>query len=270
MTGPAGGPYLVTFIGALKGTSQKITATPTGGSGTVTITEAPGAIGLPKTLVNNSGGIGVATPFTVYGSFTCSPVGYPDQAVQDLATTHLLTREEARVEQAFWTGDLGNIPSLADAATTDLTPVGGATDLNFGLAMLEEWIVYTYGSLGVIHMPRGAALIGLGAYLLDITGGRLTTRLGTPVAAGGGYPGTSPAGVATNGEEIWLYATPAVFGYRSEVFTSGPQLDRGTNTLTAVAERSYVLGFDPCGVAAILVGGVPHVVVDVGIDGGNP
>jgi hypothetical protein len=258
VTGGAGGPYLVTFTGSLADTAVLLTATPTGGSGTMTVSSGPGGLGLPKTLTSNAGTVGVASPFTIYGHFTCSPVGYPDNRAQDLATAHLLSREEARAEQAFWTGDLGNLPSLQDAATTDVTPTPGtAVSLATGLGLLENKIATTYGSLGVIHMTRGAAEIGLGAYLLDISGGRLMTRIGTPVAAGAGYPGTSPTGTTPAAGATWLYASPAVFGYRSEVFTSSSQhgdlFDRAQNNLYAIAERTYVLGFDPCGVAAVLV-----------------
>jgi hypothetical protein len=161
---------------------------------------------------------------------------------------------------------------LQDSATTDVTPTPGtATDLSTGIGLLENWIASQYGSLGVIHMTRGAALVGLGAYVLDVTGGRLMTRLGTPVAAGAGYPGTSPTGATPAAGTSWLFASPAVFGYRSEVFTSSSQhgdlFDRAKNNLYAVAERTYTLGFDPCGVAAVLVGGVPQ---GGPIDGGTP
>jgi hypothetical protein len=52
----------------------------------------------------------------------------------------------------------------------------------------------------------------------------------------------------------WAYASPALAGYRSEVFdssaTPGDLMDRQTNVLYAIAERSYILGYDPCGVGA--------------------
>src|SRR5687768_704660 len=66
--------------------------------------------GLPKNLNLGGGDLGEATPFTVYGSYTCNPIGAPGmQAMADRATQHLLEREEARVEQAVWTGDLDNV-----------------------------------------------------------------------------------------------------------------------------------------------------------------
>jgi hypothetical protein len=46
-----------------------------------------------------------------------------------------------------------------------------------------------------------------------------------------------------------VYATSGIFGYRSDVFTSsnrpGDLLDRNVNNLYAVAERQYLVGWDP-------------------------
>jgi hypothetical protein len=218
-------------------------------------------IGLPKDFTEETPGDRVATPFTVYGHFKCSPVGYPDDLAQTRATDHLTAREEARVEQALWTGDLGNVPNLRglnmDAGST--VSLGGGTiqEISNGLALLENHIAVEYGSLGVIHMRRGAALVAMSKNLLKVSGARLLTQIGTPVVAGAGYTGSSPAGAAPAAGESWAYASPALFGYQSEIFTAsnrqGDLLNRNTNDLYAVAERSYLLGFDPCGVGAVLL-----------------
>jgi hypothetical protein len=208
-------------------------------------------VGLPKQFNAGANG-GHASVFTVYGTWSCSPVGYTPEQAQQRATEHLLTFEEARVERAFWTGDLDNEPSLKGA--TDLGG-GGSASITAGVSILEDYIASTYGSLGVIHMTRGAALAGLAADVLTVTDGKLVTKLGTPVVAGAGYPGTGPAGEAPGGGFTWAYATPAIFGYKSDVFTSssvpGDLLDREQNDMYAVAERNYLLGFDPCGVATV-------------------
>jgi hypothetical protein len=105
-------------------------------------------------------------------------------------------------------------------------------------------------------MTRQAAEIALGLNLLTSSGGQLRTQLGTPVAAGGGYPGTGPTGQVPAVSTSWVYVAPALFGYRGDPFDSsarpGDLFDRSLNNLYAVAERSYLLGFDPCGVAAAL------------------
>lgn len=217
--------------------------------------DEPTAIGLPKNLDKNGGQLGEASPFTVYGHFNCSPVGFSVLDAENKAIEHLQNREEARVEQALWTGDLGNVPSLQDADTTSLTTA--ATTGAIGLGLLEDHIAKSYGSLGVIHLTRSLATYLLGDGLLETKGNRLQTLLGTPVVAGAGYPGTGPTGEAVTDGQSWAFATPALFGFRSEVFlpsnVPGDLFDKKRNDLYAVAERNYLLGFDPCGVGAALI-----------------
>lgn len=211
------------------------------------------AEGLPKNLDPNLGMAEPALPFILYGHFTCSPVGFTPETAQDKAEEHLTTREEAGAERAFWTGELGNSPALATAETTVLP---GPTSVIQGVAALEDWLASEYGSVGVIHASRGAALVLIKKGAVEVRGGRLQTALGTPVVAGAGYPGTGPAGQSSDGT-TWLYATPALFAYRGDVETSsaipGDLMNRGRNTLHAIAERQYLLGFGPCGASAVEV-----------------
>ena len=231
---------------------ETISCDPAGGRGADNCGESA-VIGLPKELGPNNGEVGQGLPFTVYGHFSCSPLGYTPATAQSKATEHLEAREEARAEQAFWTGDLGNTPFLAD----DPTVLAGGTAMPppAGLAILEDFIAYNYGGVGVIHLSRGAALQAIAYRAVEAKNGKLTTGLGTPVVAGAGYPGTGPGGTSAGEGESWAYVSPAVFGYRSEVFSSsnraGDLLDRTTNDLYAIAERIYLLGYDPCGVGAV-------------------
>lgn len=208
-------------------------------------------IGLPKSF-QRGGLLGEASAFTVYGSYVCTPVGHTVQYAQDRATEHLLAREQARVEQAFWTGDLGNTPNLRGA--TDQNP-SGAADPVAAVGLLEDFIAETYGSLGVLHMTRAVANAAIAAGSVLVSGSRLLTNLGTLVVAGAGYDGSSPAGAPAADGESWVYATPALVGYQSEVFPGTDPVaagfDKSNNDLHAVAERTYLLGFDPCGVGAV-------------------
>lgn len=236
------------------------TCDPAGGIGAPDCVPA-NIIGMPKDLDPNLGAAGEATPFTVYGHFSC--LGWTMEESQQKAVDHLLAREEQRVEQAFWTGDLGNVPNLQGAGPDVPAPtvLAGGTAMGpaQGLALLEDFVGANYGSQGVIHLTRGAALQATALRVLEDRGTMLQTQIGTPVVAGGGYPGTGPSDTtpaANAAGTSWAYATPAVFGYRSEVFDQTANFggfDRGTNTMTTVAERSYLLGFDPCGVAAVLL-----------------
>lgn len=194
----------------------------------------------------------IATPFTVYGHWRGSPVGWDADAASAEARRHLLTREEAAAANILWTGAQGVVPNLqGTGAADDPTLVTPLTDTPVGvLAELEQWIADSYGSLGVLHMGRRLATYLVEADLLTVRGATLQTVLGTPVVASAGYPGTGPANVSDGSEDLttWVYATAPLFGYRSEVYepTDGRDdlFDRGTNTRTAVAERAYVIAFD--------------------------
>lgn len=228
---------------------EQDTCEPAGGYGLPDCDPATPTPGFPKALDANGPGVGEATPFGVFGHFTCSPAGWNFDVAQARATDHLLQREEARVEHALWTGDLGNTPNFTTAVKLALGT--GARQFS-GLAELERRLASDYGSLGVIHMDRGTALAGFAVHVLHHAGTRLETVLGTPVVAGAGYDGSDPT---TPGDDPvpgqpWVVGTPAIFGYRSDVFTSsnrpGDLLDRSTNDLYAIAERTYLLGWDQC------------------------
>ena len=223
-----------------------ITLDPAGGRGGPEC-DPEAVVGLPKEF-DGDRTIGNATPFVVYGHDACNMVANSPEEAQEFATAHLLTREEARAEQALWYGDLGNVPNFV-GANGYIAPVDlGAFPVVDALAAVEQGIAENYGSVGVIHMSRGTAT--LLAKHLDKRGGRLYTRgLDTPVVAGTGYPD----GV--------IVGTSALFGYRGDLITSsnrpGDLLDRSDNTMYAVAEREYVIGFDPAPVvrATITTGG---------------
>ena len=76
---------------------------------------------------------------------------------------------------------------------------------------------------------------------------------------GGGYTGSGPDGAAAAAGTSWIYATGPGFGYRSNVYVSPVResLDRSTNTLHMLAERTYVVGFTCCLLAAHIALGVP-------------
>ena len=197
--------------------------------------------------------VGSADPFTVYGIFAASPTAYTPQDAEQWALQHLYAREEAKVEELLWDGEQGNTPVLASDDTTVITAGSDAAE---SLGLMEDALATEYGSLGVIHMSRGTATALFASQLLTTRGAGLFTQLGTPVVAGSGYPGTGPPDAQDADKTGWIYGSPALFGYRSEpFFTSsvpGDLLTRGTNDLVAVVERTYVLGFDPCGVHAVL------------------
>lgn len=222
-----------------------------------------------------------ATPFTTFVEFDCSPVGLGD--AQAIATNALAQSEGYQVERAFSTGLVDGktlaFPHLAANATVvdaqgivlqnaASIVVTGSYDPASALGLLESALAACYNGVGVVHVPV-KAIPSLAAWGLIERGGRdgvngqvgrqLRTANGNLVAAGAGYAGTSPTGAAAGAEQAWIYATGAIFGFRSDVryFSPRESLDRSANTMKMIAERTYVLGWDCCHVAILMDLGVP-------------
>lgn len=251
-----------------------------GGTGTTVAdcdTSAPVVTGygmIPSLAQTTSRTIYGATPFTVYAEVDCSPVDFYEN--RDALMAAALSRfEDYQVERTFWTGiamDRNNsggfanavLPHLAANTAVTETQLGRTTTLQMAstvvtgvalnavdaLGVLEGALVGCLGGQGVIHVPQ--ALAPTLALLLKPQGGRLVSPNGNTVIIGGGYPGTSPTGAAPASGTCWMYATGPVFGYRSPPImrlmdepASAP-VDRNINTVKAIVERTYVLGFDCC------------------------
>jgi len=214
-----------------------------------------------------------ALPFTVIAEFQCTPVGLGD--AQNVARDALARVEQQQVETAFWTGTAAGqqvvFPHLAaDAETLDgevvlqpvASPVVTGADVAHALGTLEQELADCYKGQGLIHVPRTAlpTLTAWGLARVD-GGGRLVTPAGNLIVAGGGYTGAGPDGSAPASGTAWIYATGAAWGYRSDVYFTQVRdsLNRSSNTLRMQAERTYLLGFECCLLAAHIVLGVPTV-----------
>lgn len=208
-----------------------------------------------KDLGRNVGGVGNATAFTVYGHSTLDPVAGSFASASARAQARLLFGEERRVEQALWTGDLGNTPNLAGTGASPAKPLGTtATAPAQAVAVLENWLGDVLGAQGVLHVSRWLATHLLNKELAEIRGARLVTKLGTPIAAGSGYPGTGDALPASGYVSQWAFITPPIFGYRSEVFMPENEVfDQRNNDIYALAERTYLLAMDTCGFAGVQI-----------------
>jgi hypothetical protein len=212
-----------------------------------------------------------ATPFTIFTEFDCAPVGLRD--AETVASDALARIEQYQVEAAFWTGTVGGqtvaFPHLAanaevldsqqivlqPAATVCVTGVDAA----HALGALEDCLADCYAGQGVIHIPR-IALPTLASFsLIEARDGALWTTAGNRVVVGGGYTGTGPDGTSPAAGSTWMYATGALFGYRGDVRMHSPRdsIDRSANTMRMIAERTYVLGFECCLLAAHFELGVP-------------
>lgn len=223
-----------------------------------------------------------ATPFTVYAEVNCSAPGFWDRA-QQLTEEALLRAEESAVELAFWTGHASAggpgtdgatvvFPHLAaNAAVTDgvgsnvvtlqtaaTVVVSGTHDIISGLGILEDELAECYHGVGVIHVPRILAPALADAMNLVREGPRYKTPNGNIIVLGSGYDGSSPSGVAAGTGSVFIYATGAMFIYRGSVETTPDisTLDRSTNLVSVIAERTYVIGWECCHLAVEIATGL--------------
>lgn len=157
-----------------------------------------------------------------------------NRAATELNTkARLVEVEQFAVEAALWA-----------AIATDVTEVSaGIGSVLEALAFVEQSLIEQYPARGVIHMNRYAAI------LLDVAlvreGGQLTTMLGTPVVAGGGYGAIG----ATSPANVTIYGTGPVVMRRGET-QAQTVLDKATNKAITVAQRAYVVGWDCAAVGA--------------------
>lgn len=222
------------------------------------------------TCVQNNGGtapaktyaggrpIRQAFPFTVYGSFACSPIGNWDRA-EEFARRLLLNGEERAVENeiALGTNHTAGL-RLVDATAVDITPTPGTpVTPQQGLALLEQYgALNGNGRFVVLGARRDVALINATGQLLILGDGRLHTTLGTPFGALGGFNArTGPNGVAAAAGNAWLFAIGQPRIWRSPidlVDSREHSLDQRNNNLRILAERTYVVGWD-CFTAGVLI-----------------
>ena len=217
-----------------------------------------------------------ATPFTVFAEIDCSPVGTQwDEGMADAEKLLELT-EQYQVERAFWTGQVAGLNNIvyphlaANTAVVD-TPPGGsnlqvvlqpaativtgtAISATQGIGMLEAALAQCYDGEALLHVPVQAIPIMASNVLFFRDGNALRTFNGNRVIEGAGYANTSPAGAAAPNGQAWIYATGAAFMYKGAIssFTREESLDRNVNTLKAIAQRTYVLGWDCCLFAVLI------------------
>lgn len=225
----------------------------------------------PAKTANVEQGFRGAAPFTVYAEFECSPIGLAE--AESIASDALARVEQTQVEAAFWTGSAGGQPVVfphlaADAEVVDgevvlqtvASPVVTGADVAHALGALEQELADCYAGQGLIHVPR-SVLPTLAAWNLVRVDddGRLVTQAGNLIVAGTGYTGSGPDGAAPADGTAWIYATGAAWAYRSDPYVSRlrDSLDRTSNTIRMLAERTYLLGFECCLLAAHIVLGVP-------------
>lgn len=208
-----------------------------------------------------------ATAFHVYGSHVCNPVGYTADELYSFALRNLLDHEQEFVESAISSGSLGSVPSFTDTdnPAVDITPSpGNAVDLEPGFGLLSAYAAATFGSPGsVIHSPR--IVSGYAQKIpVERDGNIITTLTSERVSFGAGYENQAPDGTPAAEDEAWLYVTPPPFLLQSDprdydTTSVAAALNRANNDFTTLTERTILIGWDNCPIAAVLVNlpGIP-------------
>lgn len=172
-------------------------------------------------------------PFSVTEDFTCSPVGYSTDDAERLAAESLQRREEFAVERYLW-----NQWTKGDNTAEPIETTGDGFDLDISSAIgIAEQAALAQYSGAVIHLPRW---MGQVAKNLKTNGMRITTQGGIPVVLGSGYLGNEFP-------DTRIVVTSPMVAYRSQIEILGDtvqQFDRGQNVLSAIAQRTYLVGWE--------------------------
>lgn len=207
-----------------------------------------------------------ATPFAIYTEIDCSPVGWWDDAENNVNEA-LRRYEHLEVERTFWTGTvhgdaniamphlaansvtLDSSDSLITLQTAATVAVTGTFDVVEGLGILEQQLASCYGAQGLIYVTIPVFDELVNELLVFQRNGLWYTAKGNKVVPGSGFTGTAPDGTAAPTGTSWMYATGALMGYRTppkRVAMRQDSFDRAINTLKLIVERVYVLGWDCC------------------------
>lgn len=185
-----------------------------------------------------------AKPFGVYGGLQCKPVG------SDLSPARVrdafLAREGTAVE-------MGLMEGLLSSAEVVSLPAGVTADVRQGIAWLEGHAACHYAGVPTLHLPRGAASILAAGGGVESDGNMLRTRLGSKIAAGGGYDclNQAPDGTNSPSGKAWLYVSGEVVLWRSDLGVHDA-FDTTNNDQFVLAERIYMAAVD-CYMAAVQI-----------------
>lgn len=225
-----------------------------------------------------------ARAFTVFDRWDCSPVGrgltQDDLADGQNAALRALSVSAAyTVESVFWSGNVGNTPAkvFPNLITISSSPVvtgtrglitlqpsatliTGGLDVTEGLGLLEDALADCYHGRGWIHVPKILVSSLAQANLVTERGGKLYTYAGNLVVCGRGYDHTlGPNGVTNPAGVTQMYATSPVFAIKDtpRSFNLTQTFDRNVNTVEAIAEQTYLLGWHCCLIGVtVTTGGV--------------
>lgn len=199
--------------------------------------QKPGTVkGLPKTLDTPRGvTLESLEPLTLYAVFRTTPLDHTPEEAVAIAAQRLAQYEEFEVEKALWSGVKGAGPALINVQ--EWANNSGPQDAENAWNASEHY-ARTPGIKPTFHVSRRLCSLLTARQMFEcLPDGTFRTKMGTPVVAGYGFVDKPPVIVSTGPIQI----------YRGDVFTStngGGGFNKGTNDLTAVAERQYVIAYN--------------------------
>lgn len=199
--------------------------------------QKPGTVqGLPKTLGTPRGvTLESLEPLTLYAVFRTTPLDHTPEEAVAIAAQRLAQYEEYEVEKALWSGVKGAGPALINVQ--EWANNSGPQDAESAWNAAEHY-ARTPGIKPTFHVSRRLCGLLTARQMFEcLPDGTFRTKMGTPVVAGYGFVDKPPVIVSTGPIQI----------YRGDVFTStnaAGGFDKGTNDLTAVAERQYVIAYN--------------------------
>ena len=199
--------------------------------------QKPGTVkGLPKTLDTPRGvTLESLEPLTLYAVFRTTPLDHTPEEAVAIAAQRLAQYEEYEIEKALWSGVKGAGPALVNVQ--EWANNSGPQDAESSWNAAEHY-ARTPGIKPTFHVSRRLCGLLTARQMFEcLPDGTFRTKMGTPVVAGYGYVDKPPVIVSTGPIQI----------YRGDVFTStngAGGFDKGTNDLTAIAERQYVIAYN--------------------------
>lgn len=194
-----------------------------------------------------------AAPITVYAGAECSALGWNYEEARAHAEASMALGEQQALEAAFWRTKLA-------MEAVDLTPADGPVSIAQGIAALEGCLAETYGGIGTLHVPAGAAaLLGCCNILReDPETGSLRTLAGNCAIIGAGYSAmnTGPGNIPAEPGTAWIYITGPLVIRRGPTDTipdrAGASVNIRNNDRRVLVERTFVVG-TTCTVCAVQV-----------------
>ncbi|MFI7467438.1 hypothetical protein [Nonomuraea sp. NPDC049646] len=180
-----------------------------------------------------------ADAVTLYAGIECSTIGWSYEEAVEHVRQALLLGEQRGLEEWFWT-------HVIAPEAVDLTPAAGPVSIAQGVAALEGCLAESYGGVGVLHIPTGAAALLGCCNIAHLQGSQIRTLAGNCVVLGAGYSAlnTGPDGVPAEPGTAWLAITGPLQIRRGPLDIvpdrAGASVDYRFNDRRVLAERTYV------------------------------